>query len=144
MTLDEIVAAARSRAGDVDVAAFRYTKNEYVVIMADIARTLGVRKVANLDTLSFTLTLNQEAVTPVPTAIQGSILAVGTALRILEQTYRKRLDEGSLGVIWQSGMESESTLNAQQAYAKVLEDIKTEFEALKFFSVAQTFATRVQ
>src|SRR3954470_879585 len=98
MTLDQIVAAARSRAGDVDVAALRYSKNDYVVIMADVARTLGVRKVGNLSTFVFTLTANSEAVTPIPDDLQGTILAVGTAQRVLEQTYRKRVDEGTLGV----------------------------------------------
>lgn len=144
MTLDEIVSAARSRAGDVDSAAFRYTKNEYVTIMADQARTLGVRKVGNLSTLVFTLTPNLESVAPEPDVLNGTILAVATALRVLEQTYRKRVDEGTLGVIWQSGMESESTLSAQQAYARVIDDVKIELESLKLFSIATTFATRPQ
>jgi hypothetical protein len=144
MTLDEIVAAARSRAGDVDSAAFRYSKNEYVIIMADLARTLGVRKVANLSTLVFTLTPNLEAVAPAPDDLQGSILAVATAVRVLEQTYRKRVDEGTLGVIWSSGLESESSLSAQQAYERVIQDVKLELESLKAMSIAQTFAIRKQ
>jgi hypothetical protein len=144
MTLDEIVAAARSRAGDVDVAAYRYSKNEYVSIMADQARTLGVRKVATLDTFTFTLTPNQEAVAPIPDNTQGTILAVATALRVLEQTYRKRVDEGTLGVIWQSGMESESTLSAQQAYERVIGDVRLELESLKAMAISLTFAARKQ
>lgn len=145
MTLDEMVHAARSRAGDVDNSAYRYTKNELVVIMKDAARTMGVRgQLAALDTFVFDTTENLETVTPEPSNIQGLVLSVATALRVLQQTYRRRVDDGSLGISWMSGLEQESSISAQKAYEGILKDIAQELEELKIFVNSKTFASRVQ
>lgn len=145
MTLDEIVQAARSRAGDVDSSAYRYTKNELVILMKDAARTLGVRgQFAQLNTFVFVTTENAETVTPEPSDIQGLVLCTATALRVLQQTYRRRVDDGSLGISWMSGLEQESSISAQKAYEGILKDILQELEELKLFVISKSFATRVQ
>lgn len=143
MTLDEIIAAARSRAGDVDDAAFRYTKTEYVAILVDVLRTGAVRKINTLNTL--TLNASEEGtLTPEASDLQGTYLAAATALRLLQQTYRRRLDEGSLGVSWMSGLEQESSISAATAYRGILDELAREVDELIFFGNATTFAKRPQ
>lgn len=142
MTLDEIVAAARSRAGDVDEAAYRYQKDEYVAVLKDVLRTGAVRGINALRDL--TLDLAAETLTPEPTDLQGVYLAAAVALRMLQQTYRRRLDEGSLGVSWVSGLEQESSISAEKAYLGILDALELEIQELIFFGNAQTFAKRSQ
>lgn len=144
MTFNDIVAAARSRAGDVDSAAYRYTDNEYAVILRDLARTYGVRGVLVMGNLVVTTTPGSEDITPEPTNDQGVILATAAALRLLQQTYRKRVDDGSLGVSWQSGLEQESTISARQAYAQMVSDVEQELQELLLLVNQRTFASRVQ
>lgn len=143
MTLDDIIASARSRAGDVDDMAYRYSRDEYLSVLADVLRTGAVRKINKLSDLTFDPT-NEGTLTPDPTDLQGVYLAAAIALRLLQQTYRRRLDEGSLGISWTSGLEQESSISAQAAYNAILVELRQEVDELIFFGNASTFAVRKQ
>jgi hypothetical protein len=144
MTLDEIVEATRNAAGDRDPDAYRYTYNDIVLVLADVRRSLGVRKVANVVEFALVTTPGEETITPEPTDLQGEILATAGALRILTQTYRQRVDSGTIGVTWQSGLEHESTINQERAYKAMITDVERELEALIVMANITTFATRPQ
>ena len=92
MTLDEIIAAARSRAGDVDALAYRYSREEYLDVVADVLRTGAVRKINGLINLTLDRA-NEGTLTPDASDLQGLYLSAATSLPILQQTYRRRLDD---------------------------------------------------
>lgn len=144
MTLDEIVGAVRSIAGDRDSAAYRYNVPQIVAVMVEARRTLSVRKVANMSQFTITTLEGEEAISPEPSESQGIILAFATAQRILQQTYRERLDQGTLGVSWRSGLEEESTINQERAYRNMLDELSTELKELVLIFNAQLSATRPQ
>lgn len=142
MTLDDIIASARSRAGDIDAAAYRYSAEEYVAAFLDVFRTARVRGAMNLAQVTYDPTTPM--ISPEPTDLQGTYLAAALALRMLEQTYRRRLDEGSLGISWVSGLEQESSISAEKAYSAVLDTLRLELTELIIFGNANTFAARKQ
>ena len=144
MTFEELVAAIRTEAGDRDSAAYRYTTNEIALTLRDVRRSLGVMGVASLDDLSVDVTEEAEAITPEPTDIQGDILAKATALKILEQTFRRRVDDGSLGVTWRSGLEQESTVSQEKAYRSMLSGLRSDLDSVILIAGAGSAATRPQ
>jgi hypothetical protein len=145
MDINAIIDAARTRAGDVDPAAYRYTTNEYALIVADSVRSFGVRgDTAGIGSLVVVTTAGSEAIAPEASDLQGLLLATATVVRLLQRTYRKRLDEGSIGVSWTSGLEAESTISAEKAYEAMIQDIQNELAELIIFANAKTFASRPQ
>lgn len=145
MTLDEIIAAARQRAGDIDSAAYRYTTNEYALMVAQCVRSFSVRgATAAINQLVVTTTEGSEAIAPAASDLQGELLATATALRLLQQTYRRRVDDGSLGVSWTSGLDSETTISAASAYQGMIAEVAAELNELILFANAATFGTRAQ
>jgi hypothetical protein len=61
---------------------------------------------------------------------QMLILMYSVALATLNSTYRQRVDRGELGISWQSGLESESSISAEKAYRQMLTDLEAIIDQL--------------
>lgn len=144
MTLTDILAAIRRKAGDIDPAAQRYTDTEITQLVADARRVFGVRRVSGMDTLTVTTTAGSEGIDPEPTDSQGELLAVHAALHLLRQVYRERVATGSIGVSWRSGLEEESTISQQKAYQAELTALEHELEELLLITQVNRSGSRPQ
>lgn len=144
MTLDQIVDEVRRKAGDWDSAGYRYTTNQIAKAVGSVRRTLAVRKLQGMQDLVVTTTDGAETIAPEPTDEQGVILVTGATLLLLRGTYAGRLDRGEIGIAWQSGLEQESTIQADKAYSAHLTKLEHELEELLLIVRAPTSATRPQ
>lgn len=125
MTTDQWLKMLRRKLSDVDPAALRRTDTELLEGALDEIVELTVRAVAGFDgiTVNFGSSL-------APTyGIQGAsdaqmvILVYAVAYDVLSATYRMRVDRGDLGISWKSGLEEESSIQAEKAYKTMLGDI---------------------
>lgn len=144
MTLDDILDLVWRRAGDVDPAALRYTKADVVKELAHVRRSLAIRKNTLLDGYVVMTTLDAEAITPEPTDEVGVLLAAATAAALLRRTYTYRVDSGTLGISWRSGLEEESSINAERAYKAMIDRLDREVEELILIRNSQLAGTRPQ
>jgi len=130
----------------VDPATSAYTDPDLHQRIKDsivILKTLKVNGFADA-TSSFAVEDQPPAITPEPTDEQGVILAYRTAVDLLTEEYQQRLREGSMGVSWQSGLESESSITAAKAYADRIGDLAKELSNLILTQGVQFSAFRMQ
>lgn len=144
MTLEDILDLVWRRAGDVDQAALRYDRHDVVVELAHVRRSLAVRKNVGFSDYTVTTADAQEAITPEPTDEIGTILAIGTAAALLRRTYAYRVDSGSLGISWSSGLEQESSISAEKAYKAMIDRLDSELEELILIRNSNIAGTRPQ
>lgn len=143
MVFSEIITLTRQLAGDVDAAAQRYSDAELVPLVQAAQRIHAVRGVAGMGSLTIPSSVS-DPITPVPSEYQGVLLAYWSAVAVLWETYAMRLDTGTLGTSWRSGLEAESSIQLQKAYVEAIESLESDAEEILLIGTRSTFATRVQ
>lgn len=150
MTTAQVLSLVRRLVDEVDQAASNLTDEELLQFVADTRDELELRLVTGFSSLVVGAELdppsggNAYGIVPDPTLEEGYLLALGTALRLLEQAFQGRLNRGELGVAWRSGPEEESSITAAQTYRNMLAERRLRYEAQILVRRAPTAATRIQ
>lgn len=131
MTTEQWLKMLRRKMEDVDTAALRRTDTQLLENAEDLRLELASRQL-----LGFSgITVDSVKSSPTYGILNGTddqmiILVYAVALSVLHATYRQRVDRGELGVSWQSGLESESSISAEKAYRQMLADLETTLDQL--------------
>ncbi len=131
MNTEQWLNMLRRKLQDVDVQAARRTDNELLAVASDMAFEYSIREVQDFSNV--TVTLGDD---DTPGEIAGAtdpvmmILLYAVALEVLSATYRNRVDRGELGVSWKSGLEEESTIQAEKAYKGMIGEVAAALEQL--------------
>lgn len=146
MTTEQVLKVLRRHLNEVDPVVSELTDEELLEALSDARDILELRKVTGVDELAVGSELGDPdyGILPEPTIEQGHMLALQAAANLLEQKYRSRLFQGELGVSWQSGLESESTISAEKAYRDALQSLRDQLTELILIKRAPTSATRPQ
>lgn len=132
MTTAEYLKMLRRKVSDVDTSAARRTDVQLLEATADVRLELAMRQLAGFDGI----TVGTVAANTATYGVQGAtdqqllLLVYGAAHAVLSATYRERVDRGELGISWQSGLESESSISAEKAYKQMLDDLKRAMDEL--------------
>lgn len=145
MTTDQWLKMLRRRLSDVDTAAQRRTDVQLLSAAEDARVELAVRLVQGFaditvgtnkaDTVNYGIKNASDA--------QLMLLLYAVAYDVLSSTYRARVDRGELGISWRSGLEEESTIQAERAYRGMLEDLQSNFNQLLVTYQRQTANGRI-
>lgn len=132
MTTEQWLKMLRRQLSDVDMTALRRTDQQLLAMAEDERFELAVRQVKDFDKV----TIGLDKADTVTYGIQGAndsqlaILLYGTAYYVLSATYRERIDRGELGISWKSGLEEESSIQAEKAYRGMLDELAVAQEEL--------------
>lgn len=131
MTTERWLKMLRRKLEDVDTAALRRTDTELLETAEDMRLELTARQLRGFSGI----TIDSVKSSPTygilnATDDQQIILIYAVALNTLAATYRQRVDRGELGVSWQSGLESESSISAEKAYKQILSDLELALDQL--------------
>lgn len=145
MTTDQWLKFVRRKLADVDTSALRRTDPELLAAADDARLELAVRAVAGFGTMTIGLVKSApEYGFQGATDDQQVILAYSVAYDVLSATYRQRVDRGDLGISWKSGLEEESSIQAEKAYKQLLTDLANTRDQLLVTYQRQTANLRVQ
>jgi hypothetical protein len=147
MKLDRILQVLHRRLGEVDPAlASTMEDDELVQYLLDARDILELKGIGSMDSLVLQPDLLQPSYgfTPEPTLAQGMIMTLHAAVMALEDMYRGRLFRGELGIAWQSGLESESTISAEKAYRDAIGAIRNELTTVWLVQAAGQSGSRIQ
>jgi hypothetical protein len=146
MTTDAWIRLLRRRLVQVDDAAIDLTDAALVEQAGDALDWLALRGVTALDGLAVDADPLSETFGFLtdPTTEQAYMLMLRSAEQVLEQLYAGRLLRGELGVSWRSGLEEESSLQAQRAYVSHIDGVREALAELILISRAATSGDRVQ
>lgn len=128
--------------GETDLVTTGFSDSELLEYVREAQELLELRGVPTIKGISVDPT--RETITPEPTAYQGHVLALKAAVLTLTDTYNGKISRGELGMSWKSGLEEESTINAQGAWNRSISDLATELEELIIIKRAPTTGTRAQ
>lgn len=142
MNTTRVLETTRRWIAQTDLTTSDYTDSELLEYMRDAKELMELRKVAGMEELTINPTV--ETITPDPTMEQGHMLALKTAYLVLDDEYRNKLFRGALGLSWRSGLEQESTINAEKAWRQTLTNLDEELEILILVKRAPTNGTRPQ
>lgn len=137
-----ILAVVRRRLAQADLATSDFTDSELMEYVQESADILSLRPIPGMgdlviDTVAITIS-------PEPTKEQGYMLALMTVSRVLEDEYDGKLFRGELAVSWQSGLESETTISAEKAWAQALADLEVELDRMILVKMAPIAGARMQ
>lgn len=147
MTTASVLGFLRRKLAAVDLATSDLTDEELLAAIDDRRRSYAIRQWGTFVNLAVGTDQDDEdtyGIIPDPTDEEGTALALGAAIDLLEQQFLGRLDRGEIGTTWSSGLESESTVQAAKAYGDRISEIQSELTAIKLISRAPTSATRPQ
>jgi hypothetical protein len=135
VTKDTYLRFLRRKLADVDQATTRWTDQVLIDTSSDVLIDLSVRGIRGM--ADFTITESGFSIEP--TDVQGVLLALATASELLWEQFRYRVDTGTLGVSWTSGLERESTTGQAKSYMQLIEGIEAEFDqVLLIYNAPQT------
>jgi hypothetical protein len=146
MTNAQWLLMVRRRVAEVDVTASDYDDVEFLEAAADALEYLAMKNVAALDGLAVDLDVDSATygLTPDPTRAQAQLLLLRVAHQVLAQRYTERLMRGEIGTSWRSGLEEESSIQAEKAYRGMLDRLAGELDELVLITKASTAGDRVQ
>jgi hypothetical protein len=132
VTTEQWLKMVRRKVADVDRAAERRTDTQLLEAAGDAALELGVRQVAGFSTIAVGTNKAQPGTYGLQGATddQAMILVYAVAADVLWATYRQRVDRGELGISWRSGLEEESSIQAEKAYRGMLEGLELKRDEL--------------
>jgi hypothetical protein len=140
-----IIQLLRRRITEVDPGTSVYSDPDLTQCIKNAVVVLKTFKVQGFASATpFVVALQPPGITPEPTDEQGVIIAYRSAVDILTDEYQKRLKEGTLGVSWQSGLESESSITAAKSYQERIADLTQELDSMILIQGAQFTAFRAQ
>lgn len=136
----------RRKVADVDAAAQRRTDPELLDALADAAFALAARGHATFAAVTVQPNINLPGYGLAPDLVTAdvAILVTRAAADLLQGLYAERLDRGELGISWRSGLEEESTIQAEKAYRGCIAALEAELDQLLLIRNAPTAATRPQ
>ena len=131
MTTEQWINMLRRKLEDVDVAALRRTDRQLLEVAEDLRLELASRQLQGF----LDITVDSVPASPTYGIDDGNddqliILVYAVALAVLSSTYRQRVDRGELGISWQSGLESESSISAEKAYRQILSELELTLDQL--------------
>lgn len=147
MTTTEVLAFLRRKLSQVDTSTSVITDPELLAAISDRRRDFALRKLQGFSDLAVGYDQSETTtygILPEPTEELGTLLALGAAVDLLNQTFLGRLDRGELGTTWTSGFESESTVTASRAYQGLIGAIENELQAHKLIKRGPTSGERTQ
>lgn len=144
MTTEQYLKALRRKLADVDKATLRRTDVALLENTEDLRLELAMRQLQGFSEVVVVSVKTDPAYGIANLSDeQGLLLIYGTAHSVLSSTYRERVDRGELGISWQSGLESESSISAEKAYKQMLDDLDTRFRELTITYQRQTANARM-
>lgn len=146
MTSDEVLTLLRRRLGEVDPTISEYQDAHLLDALKNARRTLSIKRVPLMDTITI---VSDEAdpaygISPDPDDMTGSLLVLRAAVDMLRDAYIGMTQRGEFGVIWRSGMEEESSVEASKKYAGLIDTLDNELQQLLLINNRIAFATRPQ
>lgn len=146
MTTDQWLRLLRRRIAEVDVSASDYDDAELLDEAYDARDYLELKNVPTFTDLAVDLVTTSPTygITPDATIAQGHMMAIRAAHQILLRTYTQRLSRGEIGTSWRSGLEEESSINAEKAYRQMVDKLAAELEELIMIAKADTAGDRMQ
>jgi len=147
MTTDQVLAMARRLMAEVDIATSTVTDEEILEAVYDARDLFELQRLT--DFINLVVGTDQAEPTtygikPDPTLEQGVLLAHKASVDLLRTTYLGRVSRGELGTSWSSGLESESTIQAQKAYRDAIDGIESQLTALILVKRSPTAGYRIQ
>lgn len=143
MTSAQMLALLRRKIADTDVTA-SYTDEQLWQFVDDARRYLSVKLVKGMTDYTVVTDPNDSAfgISPGPENDHAYVIILQTTWDILRQRYHELVDAGAIGVAWQSGLEQESSIQAEKAFKGTLDDLRKELDALILIQNRLTSATR--
>ena len=132
MTTEQWLKMLRRKLSDVDRAAERRTDAQLLEAASDEVLELTVRAVSGFETITVSTNKANLATYGIlnGTDAQMVILVYAVARDVLGATYRERVDRGELGISWKSGLEEESSIQAEKAYKAMLDSLTASCDEL--------------
>lgn len=124
MTTEQWLKMLRRKLADVDKAAERRTDQQLLESCSDAVIELVARQVGGFEVVSVGLNKADQTTYGIrgATAQQMFILVLWVAHEELTATYRERVERGELGISWKSGLEEESSIQAEKSYRLMLDE----------------------
>ncbi len=146
MTTEQWLLALRRRIAQVDVSASDYSDEELLAEAADGRDYLELKNVPTFADLAVDMDPDSASygITPDPTVAQAKILECRVALQVLTRVYTDRLMRGEIGTSWRSGLEEETSIQAERAYRRMLDLLAAELDELILIVKADTAGNRMQ
>lgn len=150
MVTADVLNLIRRTINEVDLAASQLTDEELLQFVADTRDELELMLVTGFSNLAVGSEVDPPSgapaygIVPDPTLEEGYLLALGAAIKVLEQSFYGRLNRGELGTSWRSGLEEESSITAAQTYKTSLDRLKLRFTAQVCVRRAPTAGLRIQ
>lgn len=145
MTSADLIALLRRRIGEVDTTA-AYTDGQVMTAFGDARRVLAVKQVPGMS--EYTVDPDDESptfgISPEPSDEHALLLVLRSALDLLRDRYIGMLRRGEFGVIWRSGLESESSVEASQKYNAMLVALERELHEHLLIEARTRFLARVE
>lgn len=141
MTNDKLLERLRRRLRDVDASAPLYEDDVLWGYVDDTLFEFQQRKVTGVTGLTVDDATGFTTEAPDDVAL---LCILGAAYRLLKDLYVDRVQRGELGVSWQSGLEQESTISQQKAFAEGIAQINRELEELIIIRASGTSGSRIQ
>lgn len=143
MTTAKVLKLLRRRIADTDSNA-AYEDATLLTALEDARSLLEAKLVKGMsgyviddDPLSLTY-----GISPDPDNDHAHIMVLRAAYDLMQQRYRDLVDSGAIGVAWRSGLEEESSIQAEKAFKALLEDLRKELEILIIVQNRATSASR--
>lgn len=147
MTTDQVLDMARRLMAEVDLTASTVTDEEILEAVYDARDIFELQRLTDFADLVVGTDQGEPTtygIIPDPTLEQGALLAHKAAVDLLRATYLGRVSRGELGTSWTSGLEGESTIQAQKAYKGAIDDIEAQLIGLILVKRSPTAGYRIQ
>jgi hypothetical protein len=138
-----MLALLRRKIADTDVTA-SYSDEQLWTSVDDARVFLAVKQVKAMTNYVVELDPNLVGfgITPAPDDDHAYIIVLQATYDILRQRYHDLVDSGAIGVAWRSGLEEESSIQAEKAFKDVLTELRRELDALIIIQNRSSSATR--
>lgn len=140
MTTEQWLKMLRRKLSDVDRAAERRTDVQLLEAAGDAVLEMAARAVTGFSDITVGTNKANQSTYGIQNATdpQLIILLFAVAYDVLSATYRERVDRGELGISWKSGLEEESSIQAEKAYKAILDDVSASRDQLLITYQRQT------
>lgn len=149
MTNEQVILVCRRAMEEVDTSTSTITDPEIFAAVSDERDLLEIEQVPNASTFavgydqSDAITFGVQPEADLPLDL-GTVLALRAAATLLRRQYRELVRRGSIGYSWQSGLESESTLQAGKDYQVLIKHIDEQAERLLIIMRRDEAGFRIQ
>lgn len=146
MTTDELLSLFRKRVGEVDPTVSNYQDETLLAALNDARRMLAVKQVTTMSSIVIVSDPSDPdyGIAPEPDDTNGLLLVLRAAVDLLRDQHMGMSQRGEFGVVWRSGLEEESSVEASKKYASLIDKLEDELQQLLLINNRLSFATRPQ